>query len=205
YWTSGRHRRELGRLEWVAVRDTQRLAEDGPDLGLVPMRVAGCERAHPHVQVGRGARIRRWAPLERKPPHRQTPPQRRGERLGLADPSGGGVLQERADDRGQLVCGHIERVIATQVRRQNRPGLVHECPDLVKERGFVRHGVRTLLPRMSPHHGVDPDRRSGGPAAPRRWSPRADAGATPKPRAAQPGGRNVTYRPSTLTMKTRPK
>src|SRR5207253_6746672 len=92
--------------------------------------------------------------------------------------------------------------LATQIGGEDRPGLVDECPHLVEERGFVWHGVRTLLPQMSPDHGVDPGTRLGGAAAPRPGSPLRPAGAMPKPRAAQLGVRKVTYRPNILMMKT---
>jgi len=51
------------------------------------------------------------------------------------------VLQESADHGRQLMCGHIEAVVATQIRGQDRPRLVDECPHLVEERRFVCHGV----------------------------------------------------------------
>src|SRR5207244_5901979 len=115
----------------------------------------------------------RCLPLKRKPPDHQAPPQgrrRRRLRFWVGGGGGGGVLQERADHGRQLVCRHIEGVVATQIGGQDRPRLVDECPHLVEERGFVWHGVRTLLPRMSPDHYVRPDKRSGGAASPRPGS-----------------------------------
>jgi hypothetical protein len=36
---------------------------------------------------------------------------------------------------------HVEAVVAAQIGGEDRAGLVDECPHLVEERGFVRHGV----------------------------------------------------------------
>src|SRR5207245_9951627 len=137
----------------LALRNPQRLREDGAHLFLVPVRVARGERAHPQVQVGASACVGGCGSLERQPPDRQAPPKGgRGAWLRLADGggTGGGVLQEGANDGRQLVCSHIEGVVATQIRGEDRPGLVAECPHLVEARDYDRHAVRTLPPQMSP-------------------------------------------------------